>query len=759
MLNCRVVSASMRLVQKSKEQCVHCLPCEYKGTEMGWNAGRVTLLVTVLVGVTAYFAADLGSMLSLEGLRGELGRLHQYQAEAPSDFLLYFIGIYAALSALYLPGAIILSVAAGVFFGGFWGVVIASLASTLGATLAFFVSRHIVAPVADGRLGESLRFFNQGIERDGAYHLFFLRMVPIFPYFLVNLAMGLTSIKLKTYVLVSFIGMLPATSIFVSAGTQFSELTSLEGLVTPATAGLLTLFGALPFIARRLMHWRKGKALYAQWPKPSKFDRNVVVIGAGSAGLVTSYIAAAVKAKVTLIERDKMGGDCLNTGCVPSKALIRSAKVLAHARRAEELGFKKITAEFDFADVMERVQRIVKTVEPHDSVERYSSLGVDCVIGEAKITSPWTVQVGDQVLTTKNIVIATGARPTVPPIKGLDQIDYLTSDNVWDLRELPKRMVVLGGGPIGSELAQCFCRFGAEVTQVQRPDRILPKEDPEVSEHVKRCFEREGMQVLVKHSAREVVVEKGEKILICEHAGQEVRIPFDALLIAIGRTARIEGFGLEELGIQTSQRGTVDVNDYLQTKYPNIFACGDVCSPFQFTHTAAHQAWYASVNALFGFAKKFRVDYSVIPWATFTDPEVARVGLNEFDAKEQGIEYDVTTFDLEELDRAIADEEAHGLVKVLTKPGKGEILGATIMGEHAGDYITEFVAAMRHGFGMEQILGTIHIYPTLGEANKYAAGNWKKANAPEGLLRWVAKLHKFNRGGTEAYPDPTGESH
>jgi len=479
--------------------------------------------------------------------------------------------------------------------------------------------------------------------------------------------------------------------------------------------------------------------------RPEKFDRNLIVLGAGSAGLVTAYIAAAVKAKVTLIEKNKMGGDCLYTGCVPSKALIRSAKFLAHARRADEFGFKSAEVEFDFADVMQRVQRVIKTIEPHDSIERYTELGVECITGEARITSPWAVEVNGKTLTTRNIVIAAGAHPFVPPIPGIDDIGYYTSDTIWDLRELPERLIVLGGGPIGSELTQCFARFGSHVSQIEMLPRLLIREDAEISEMVMQRFGEEGVSVLTNHKAKKFLIENGEKVLICEHQGKDIRIPFDALLVAVGRAANTTGYGLEELEIPITNSKTLETNEFLQTSYPNIYACGDVAGPFQFTHTAAHQAWYAAVNSLFGDFKKFKVDYSVIPWATFTDPEVARVGLNEIEAKDKNIPYEVTTYEIDDLDRAIADEEAHGLIKVLTVPGRDKILGVTIVGEHAGDLIAEYVSAMRNKIGLNKILGTIHIYPTLAEANKYVAGNWKRSHAPERLLKWVEKFHAWRR--------------
>jgi pyruvate/2-oxoglutarate dehydrogenase complex dihydrolipoamide dehydrogenase (E3) component len=617
-----------------------------------------------------------------------------------------------------------------------------SFASSLGATAAFLLSRFLLRDWVQARFAAQLRGINEGVAKEGAFYLFTLRIVPAVPFFVINLAMGPTPIRARTFYWVSQLGMLPATVVYVNAGTQLAAIGSPAGILSPTLIGAFLLLGFFPLIAKKLVDAWKTKKLYARWSRPAKFDRNLVVIGAGSAGLVAAYIAATVRAKVTLIEKHRMGGDCLNTGCVPSKALIKSARVLSQIKNSSKYGIKSATADFDFADVMERVQRVVKTVEPHDSVERYSALGVECLQGAAKITSPWTVEVGGKVLTTRAIVIAAGARPFVPPIPGIERIEVLTSDTLWDLRKLPRRLVVLGGGPIGCELAQAFARFGSRVTQVEMLPRLLAREDPEVSAMVQARFAEEGVDVRAGHRA----VRIEGKTLVCEREGAEVRIEFDELLCALGRVANTAGYGLEELGIPLTRSRTIETNEYLQALYPNIYACGDVAGPYQFTHTAAHQAWYAAVNALFGRFRRFRADYTVIPWATFTDPEVARVGLNETEAKERGVAYEVSRYGIDELDRAIADEAAHGMVKVLTAPGKDRILGATIVGEHAGDLIVEFIAAMKHGIGLNKILGTIHIYPTMAEANKYAAGVWKKAHAPQGLLRKVERFHAWMRG-------------
>jgi len=707
---------------------------------------RVLMLAAIVALITAFFAFDLGHYFSLDYFKSRQATINDFYAANPVKAALLFFAAYVAVTGLSLPGAVPMTLAGGAIFGLLWGTVIISFASTIGATLAFLTARFVLRDSIQAKFGDKLAAINRGMEKDGPFYLFTLRLVPAFPFFVINLAMGLTPIRAWTFYWVSQLGMFAGTLVYVNAGTEIAKIESLKGILSPALIISFTLLGIFPLFAKWVVNGVKARRVYSKWTKPACFDRNLVVIGAGSAGLVTAYIAAAVKAKVTLIEKHQMGGDCLNTGCVPSKALIRSAKLLAHIRRAPEFGIKSASAEFDFADVMERVQRVIKTVAPHDSVERYSKLGVECITGDANITSPWTVKVNGKTLTTRSIVIAAGARPFVPPIPGIEEVGYVTSDTIWGLRKLPRRLVVLGGGPIGCELVQCFSRLGSSVTQVEMLPRILIREDPEISDRVLARFRAEGINVLTSHRAKQFRVEDARKILICEHGGKDVELEFDELLCAVGRVANTAGYGLEELGIPVAKTRTIETNEYLQTIYPNIYACGDVAGPFQFTHTAAHQAWYAAVNALFSSVKKFKVDYSVIPWATFTDPEVARVGLNETEAKEKNIRYEVTTYDLSELDRAIADEDAHGVVKVLTVPGKDRILGATIAGEHAGDLIVEFILAMRHGIGLNKILGTIHIYPTLAEANKYAAGAWKRAHQPAMLLRLVGRYHAWMRG-------------
>ena len=710
------------------------------------SRNRVVMLIVLVIVIAGFFIFDLGQYFSLEFLKSQQAALEDYRQAHPLQTAAVMFVVYVLVTALSLPGAAVMTLAVGAIFGLFWGTVLVSFASTLGATLAFLISRFLLRDMVQNRFGDKLKTINAGIEKDGAFYLFGLRLVPLFPFFVINLAMGLTSLKTFTFAWVSQVGMLLGTLVYVNAGTQLGKIESLSGILSPGLILSFVLLGIFPLIARKILDGVKARKVFKAYHKPATFDRNLVVIGAGSGGLVSAYIAAAVKAKVTLIEKHKMGGDCLNTGCVPSKALIRSARFLEQTRRAQEYGFESATAEFDFSQVMERVQRVVKTVEPHDSVERYTGLGVEVIEGEAMIRSPYEVEVNGQTLTTRNIIVATGARPFVPPIPGLDQVPYLTSDDLWTLRELPKRLLVLGGGPIGCELAQCFARFGSQVTIVEMAPSLMIREDEDVVELVTARFEAEGIEVLAGHTAKSFEVVEGENRLTAEYQQESISIPFDQVLVAVGRMANTTGFGLEELGVRVSDRRTVEANEFLQTNFPNIYVCGDVTGPYQFTHTAAHQAWYAAVNALFGVFRKFKVDYSVIPFATFTDPEVGRVGLNELEAKERGVAYEITTYGLDDLDRAIADGEAQGFVKVLTVPGKDKILGATIVGEHAGDLVAEFVTAMRHGLGLNKILGTIHIYPTWTEANKFAAGNWKRAHAPVRLLRWVERFHARRRG-------------
>ena len=711
---------------------------------------KKALLLTLVAGlIGSYFFFDGGRYLSLAYLQAQHASFIAHYQQAPTVVLGLFFVVYVLVTALSLPGAAILPLAAGALFGFWIALVLVSFASTLGATLAFLASRFFFRDAVTARFGDRLKGINRGIEKEGAFYLFTLRLVPAFPFFMINLLMGLTALRTRTFYWVSQVGMLAGTAVYVNAGTQLAQLDSLKGLLSPSLLGAFVLLGVFPWIAKFIIARAQQRKVYKKWKKPKQFDRNLIVIGAGAAGLVSAYIAATVKAKVTLIEKHKMGGDCLNTGCVPSKALIKSARVAFHDKQAEKFGFDRIQSQFRFSTLMQRVHDIIAKIEPHDSVARYSEMGVDCRQGEARLVSPWEVEIthegNTERLSARSIIIASGAQPHIPDIPGIENVTTLTSESLWDIQEQPKRLLVLGSGPIGCELAQTFARLGSDVTMLVRRNRILPKEDEDAAHAAQVALEHSGITLLTEHTPERFSHDNGEQQLHATHKGTAVSLPFDAVLLATGRSANTSALGLNDIGIRTRTDGTVETNAYLQTAVPNIYACGDVAGPFQFTHTAAHQAWYACVNALFGFLKKFKTDYRVIPWCTFTDPEIARVGLNEHDANAQGIEYDVTRYGIDDLDRAIADSEAHGFVKVLTKKGSDHILGVTIVGQHAGELIAEFVLAMKHGLGLNKILGTIHIYPTMSEANKFAAGEWKKARKPEGLLRWVEKLHQWRR--------------
>jgi pyruvate/2-oxoglutarate dehydrogenase complex dihydrolipoamide dehydrogenase (E3) component/uncharacterized membrane protein YdjX (TVP38/TMEM64 family) len=710
------------------------------------------LVVALLAALLLSRHFGLTEWLSLANLKTQQAALQAQVAAQPLQAALLYFGLYVAVTAVSLPGAAVLTLAGGALFGFWQGLLLVSFASSLGALLAFLAARYLLRDTIQRRFGARLAPLNEGVARDGSLYLLSLRLVPLFPFWLVNLLMALTPLRAAPFYGVSQLGMLPGTAVFVNAGTQLAAVGALSDVLSAPLLASFVLLGLFPLLAKGLMGWLQRRKVYAGYQRPKRFDRNLIVIGAGAGGLVTSYIAAAVKAKVTLVEAHLMGGDCLNFGCVPSKALIRSAKAAQALREAEAFGLKPVQAEVDFAAVMARVQHVVRGIEPHDSVERYTALGVDVVQGRARLLDPWTVEIAradgsTQRLTARDIVIATGARPFVPPLPGLDEVGYFTSDTIWGLREAPRRLLVLGGGPIGCELAQAFARLGVAVTQVEMAEHLMGREDPEVSVLVRQALEADGVRVLTGHQALRAELSEGERRLWVKQGGAEQAIAFDALLVAVGREARVSGFGLEELGVPLSARKTIAVNERLQsTKFPNLYAVGDVAGPYQFTHTAAHMAWYAAVNALFGRFKRFAVDYRVVPWVSFTDPEVARVGLSETEARTQGVAVEVTRYGLDDLDRAITDGAAHGFVKVLTAAGSDKILGVTIVGHHAGELLAEFVLAMKHGLGLNKILDTIHAYPTWVEANKYAAGAWKRANAPEKLLAWVQRFHAWERG-------------
>ncbi len=707
---------------------------------------RWIVLALVLLAVGAFFVFDLGDHLSLASLQAQLDRLREYRAAHPMIAAAVFFAAYVVITGLSLPGAALMTLLAGALFGLLSGTILVSFASTIGATLAFLVSRLVLSGFVRARFERAFKTIDRGIEREGGLYLFSLRLIPLFPFFVINLVMGLTRMRSLSFALISQLGMLPGTLAYVNAGRELGRLESTGDILSPSLIGSFVIIGLLPLVARRVIDWLRRRRVYRPYQRPKSYEQNLVVIGAGAAGLVTSFIAAAVKAKVVLIEKHRMGGDCLYTGCVPSKTLLRSARFVHDVARHRELGMEDARAEVDFGAVMTRVQRVISAIEPHDSPERYEGLGVECVKGEARIVSPFEVRVGERSITTKNIVIATGGKPFVPPIEGIKEIEVLTSDSVWELTEPPRRLAILGGGPIGCELAQAFARLGVEVSLVEMLDRVLAVEDADVSKLIGSRLEADGVRVLTGTRAERVEARTdGGGSIHCQGPQGECEVPFDRLLVAVGRRPNTEGLGLEELGLETDSGGALEVNAYLQTRFPNIYACGDVIGSYQFTHSAAHEAWYCAVNALFGAWRRYRVDYSVLPWVTFTDPEVGRLGLNEQQAEEQGRKVRVVRYELEESDRALAEEEALGFVKVLTPRDSDKILGATIVGSHAGDVLAELTLAMRHGIGLKGVLGTIHPYPTLAEANRFAAGRWRQATKPEKLMPWLARYHRWVR--------------
>jgi pyruvate/2-oxoglutarate dehydrogenase complex dihydrolipoamide dehydrogenase (E3) component/uncharacterized membrane protein YdjX (TVP38/TMEM64 family) len=708
------------------------------------NHGKILLLLTIALAVAAFFVFDLGAYLTLDSLKARQSELAAYVEANPFAAAAAFFLVYVAVTALSLPGAAILTLAAGAIFGLLEGTLIASFASTIGASLAFLSSRYLLRDWVRARFGARVDAIDRGLDRDGAFYLLSLRLIPAFPFFLINLAMGLTGMRLVTYALVSQVGMLAGTIVYVNAGTQLAAIESTSDIFSPALVGSFLLLGLFPLLARAAVGWWKRRSVYRGWLRPRRFERNLIVIGGGAGGLVTALIGAAVRAKVTLIEKGEMGGDCLNTGCVPSKALIRSARAAHEIRTASAYGVASAEPEVRFAEVMERIHRIIAEIAPADSVERYTSLGVDVRKGRATLVDPWTVEIeGGDRLTSRAIVIAAGGEPAVPDIPGLAGSGFLTSDSMWEaLRgrdSVPARIAIVGGGPIGTELAQAFARLGAKVTQVEQGPRLLPREDEDVSALVEAVLREEGVDVLTGHSAVRV---EGKTLVV--ESGTRTTVPFDEIIVAVGRKARLTGYGLESLGIETGR--TIEINEWLETRFPNIYAVGDVAGPYQFTHFAAHQAWFAAVNGLFGHLKRFRADYRVMPWVTYTDPEVAHVGHNELSAAEAGIDYEVVRYDLSHLDRALAEGADRGFVKLLVRPGKDRLLGATIVAAGAGELLAELVLAMKHGLGLDKILGTIHAYPTFAEANKYAAGEWKKAHKPERLLGWLDRYHRWRRG-------------
>ena len=701
-------------------------------------------IVLLFIGIILYiYQNDYQNYLSLDYAKNSLKSFKDYDLNNPIQSKLIFFFLYVLVTSLSLPGATVLTLFAGALFGWLNGSILVSFASSLGACLAFISSRYLFRDLVQSRFNKRYHSISEGFTRDGIFYLISLRLIPIFPFFLVNLLMGLTKIKLITFYWVSQVGMLAATIVYVQAGEQLSQINNLKDISNPKLILIFTLLGLLPWFFKFFINYLKVKKVYANYNKPKKFEYNTVVIGAGAAGLVSSYISAAVKAKVALIESNKMGGDCLNYGCVPSKAIIKSAKVASVVRAAALYGIETAAMQVNFLNVMNRIKAVIKQIEPHDSIKRYSEIGVECIIGEAKVMSPFEVKVNDRVLTTKNIIIAAGAEPIIPKISGLDKIKYLSSENLWELTELPKEFLIVGGGAIGCELAQSFQRLGSQVTLLERENGLIGRSDLNAADIILNKLKSEGIKILLQAELLEFI-DANSAIIKKDNIKESLK--FSHILFALGRRARSESFALENLKLELNPNGTLKHNEFLQTKFPNVYVCGDVAGPIQLTHMAAHQAWYAAVNALFSPFKKFKTDYRVVPSVIFTDPEVAQVGMTINQANEKNIKFEETFYETEDLDRAICEGELTGFVKILTDIKSDKIIGATIVGPHAGELIAEISIAMRWNLGLNKILSTVHSYPTWSESLKMTAGRWRQNNKPEILLRIVQKFHQIRRG-------------
>ena len=700
------------------------------------------VLIASIIFAVVFF--DVASYLSFEQLK-------QRQSELQSlinnnvfvSAAIYFLA-YVAATSVSLPGALILTLAGGALFGLVQGTILISFASTIGALLAFLVVRYFLHDFVQNKFSERLKFINDKVKQEGAYYLLFVRLVPVFPFFLVNLVMALTPIRAFTYYWISQLGMLPATIIYVNAGSQLAKISSPSDIASPAIIFALMLLGVLPFITKGIMSALKNKRVYTKFAKPSSFEYNTVVIGGGSAGLVAAYTTSTLQGKVALIEKHQMGGDCLNTGCVPSKSILRSAKFIADLKESPSYGLSKASYQFEFKNIMARVHNKISIIQPKDSVERYTKLGVHCEQGDAVLISPWEVKVNEKILTTKNIIIATGATPAIPNITDLDNVPYFTTDTIWGLTELPEKLLVIGAGPIGCELGQAFSRLGSHVTIINNTATILPNEDEQAAKLVESSLLKDSITLLSNFNSDKFINNSGNYSLMGSYNNVSTTISFTHLLIATGRESNLDG--LDKLNLDTDEKGRLATNDTLQTKYPNIYACGDVSSAMQYTHSASHQAWYAAFNALFHPIKKFKCSLDNIPRAIFTDPEIASLGVNEKQAIEQGISYQITTFPMDDIDRAITDNATTGFIKVITPKNSDKILGVCIVGEHASELIAEFVLAKTNGLGLNKILKSVHIYPTRSEINRMVAGKWRRSKLTERTITLLKKFQSWRLG-------------
>lgn len=702
------------------------------------------LLISIIVLFIIFRIFDITRFLNLTYMQSQLSIWNYQLQEQKLLFTLTFFIIYIVVTTLSIPGAALLTLLAGTLFGIVEGVIIVSFASTIGATLSFLISKYFLKDYVEQKFRKQFIKINEGIVKEGPFYLFALRLVPVFPFFVINLVMGLTRIPTLYYMFVSQIGMLPGTIVYVNAGQALSKIKSTSGILSPSILSAFALLAMLPFISKKTLHFARNKKVYKSFHKPKSFDANLIVIGAGSGGLTSAYIAATLKANVILIEKHKMGGDCLNTGCVPSKTLINLSKHAQLHKELHDTGVKYISPHITFSKVMNTVHKKIAEVAPHDSIERYQSLGVTCIEGEAKIISPWEVKVNDTIYTTKSIIIASGGSPIIPDIPGIVPSFTLTSDTVWNITSLPRSLVVVGGGPIGCELALAFAKLGSKVTLIHKHSHLLNKEDNYVGDTALEILQQSGVQVYLNYEIIKFTKKSGAQTMhITEKANKKakpINITFSKVLFATGRKANLDNLCDDTISITLNEKNYIQTNAHLQTNIPNIFAVGDVVGHYQFTHIASHMAWYATVNALLGFIKMFKVNYSVVPAVTFLSPEIARVGITEKEAEDQNIDFEVTTYHMKESDRAIAEGKTSGYIKVITEKNKDKILGAVVIAERAGEMLAQFILAMKHNLGLKKILGTTIPYPTYAEASKATAGLWTQKHAPEKLLSFLKKF-------------------
>ena len=701
----------------------------------------LVIIASIIFGV-AFF--DLTSYLTFDELKQRQSELQFLVSDNSFAAAAIFFLVYVLATSVSFPGALILTLAGGALFGLVQGTLLISFASTIGALFAFLVARYFLHDFVQNKFSDRLTLINQKVEKEGAFYLLFLRLVPAFPFFLVNLVMALTPIRAWTYYWVSQLGMLPATLIYVNAGTQIAKISSPSDIASPSMIFAFILLGILPFITKGIISTLKNNRAYNEFNKPTSFEYNTIVLGGGSAGLVAGYTTSTLQGKVALVERHQMGGDCLNTGCVPSKSILRSAKFVADIKNFASYGLSNANYELEFNNVMARVHDKISIIEPKDSVARYTELGVHCEQGDAVVLSPWEVNVNDKILTAKNIIIATGATPALPNITDLDQVPYFTTDTIWSLTELPKKLLIIGAGPIGCELGQAFARLGSKVTIAYNQPTILPNEDEAAAKLVEASLLKDNVLLLTNFNSDKFINDFDNYSLVGSQDDVFTTISFTHLLIATGRKANIGG--LEILNLDLDEKGRIATNDTLQTKYPNIYACGDVTSSMQYTHTASHQAWYAAFNALFHPLKKFKCTLDNIPRAVFTDPEITSLGITEKQAIEQGIAHQVTTFPMDDIDRAITDNATIGFIKVITPANSDKILGVCIVGEHASELIAEFVLAKTNGLGLNKILKTVHIYPTRSEINRMVAGKWRRSKLTKRTLDLLKKFQSWRLG-------------